>query len=90
MYGFNALLAMGYHLQGKQSKRAEADNTTHVCVISSASALKALALCDINPKFTFAVPAEQEQILSPFILGDSLNPPVPATDRTDKPSILHR
>lgn len=80
---------MGHHLHGKQSKRAEADNTTHVCVISSASALKALALCDINPKFTFAVPAEQKQILSPFILGDPLNPPVPIADRTDKPPILH-
>lgn len=80
---------MGYHLHGKQSKKAEADNTTHVCVISSASALKALALCDIDSKFTFTVPAKQKQVFRPFVLSDPLNSPVPVADRADKPALLH-
>lgn len=56
---------------------------------SSASALKALALTDVNQQLSFAVPAIGWDSLALCVRQDPHQPPVPAADGALEPAVCH-
>ncbi len=77
-------MATGYHLRAKQKAGTDAPPLGK----SSAPALKALALFDINHRLRPAVPAVNDEIFCRSFRPHLEDLP-PAAGRTHQPSILH-
>ena len=82
---------MGYHLHGvgQTAKRAGADVTMHVCIISSAPALKALALLNIHTELTLTVPAVEEHSLPTLVRCNAFDLAIFPAIRTHEVALIH-
>ena len=82
---------MGYHLHGvgQTAKRAGADVTMHCCIMSSAPALKALALLDINSEFSLTAPTVEEHSLPTLVRSYTLDLAIFSAVRTHEVALIH-
>ena len=83
---------MGYHLHGvgQTAKRAGADVTMQqFCIMSSAPALKALALLNIHSELAFTVPAVEEHSLPSLIRYYALDLAIFTAVRTHEVALIH-
>ena len=83
---------MGYHLHGvgQTAKRAGADVTMQqFCIMSSAPALKALALLDINSEFSLTAPTVEEHSLPTLVRCNAFDLAIFSAVRTHEVALIH-
>ena len=83
---------MGYHLHGvgQTAKRAGADVTMQqFCIMSSAPALKALALLNIHTELTLTVPAVEEHSLPTLVRCNAFDLAIFSAVRTHEVALIH-